>query len=86
MYATFFYPGFLCQLSPTASFVCKNKQTNKNKVCYSRQRMHVRHTKGMTCIKLISKKSNFLAPCKQKIQIIAKCELNEMPLKNTLFL
>lgn len=30
MSATFFYPGFLCQLSPTASFVCK-KKTNKQK-------------------------------------------------------
>lgn len=30
MYATYFYPGFRCHLSPTASFVCKNiKQKTK---------------------------------------------------------
>lgn len=71
MYATFFYPGFLCQLSPIASFVCKNKQTNKNKVCYSRQKMHVRHTKGRTKLVGISYFWGCYNHLKQKIPMDA---------------
>lgn len=31
MYATYFYPGFRCHLSPTASFVCKKPNKQKTK-------------------------------------------------------